>query len=88
MSILPHRRYCCLGLYRAVAIGMAAALILAIGAPPADAQGGDHPKRIALWGSSVPNGTGDETNQGGYTGRLRELLEPARLGGDQRLPRR
>ena len=76
MSILPHRRYRCLGLYRAVAIGMAAALILAIGAPPADAQGGDHPKRIALWGSSVPNGTGDETNQGGYTGRLRELLEP------------
>ena len=37
---------------------------------------GDRAKRIALWGSSVPNGTGDESNQGGYTGRLRELLEP------------
>lgn len=37
---------------------------------------GDRGKRIALWGSSVPNGTGDELNQGGYTGRLRELLEP------------
>ena len=32
--------------------------------------------RIALWGSSVPNGTGDELNLGGYTGRLRQLLEP------------
>ena len=36
----------------------------------------DKPKRIALWGSSVPNGTGDELELGGYTGRLRQLLEP------------
>ena len=36
----------------------------------------DQPKRIALWGSSVPNGTGDELELGGYTGRLRQLLEP------------
>ena len=39
-------------------------------------NGSDHPKRIALWGSSVPNGTGDELELGGYTGRLRQLLEP------------
>lgn len=36
----------------------------------------ERPQRIALWGSSVPNGTGDELELGGYTGRLRELLEP------------
>jgi len=34
----------------------------------------DH--RIAFFGSSVPNGTGDETGQEGYTGRMRMLLEP------------
>ena len=68
---------CRLLLDRVGVIGITAALILVIGAPAADAQGaGDRPKRIALWGSSVPNGTGDETNQGGYTGRLRDLLEP------------
>ena len=33
-------------------------------------------RRIAFFGSSVPNGTGDETGQGGYTGRMRMLLEP------------
>lgn len=32
--------------------------------------------RVAIWGSSVANGTGDELAQGGYTGRLAELLEP------------
>lgn len=71
-------RCCCLlRPDRLAAIAVAAAMLLTLGAPPAGAQGsGDHPKRIALWGSSVPNGTGDETNQGGYTGRLRELLEP------------
>jgi len=30
--------------------------------------------RIALWGSSVANGTGDETQQGGYAGHLQALL--------------
>ena len=56
---------CRLLLDRVGVIGITAALILVIGAPAADAQGaGDRPKRIALWGSSVPNGTGDETNQG------------------------
>src|SRR5712671_5799714 len=33
-------------------------------------------RRIAVWGSSVAFGTGDETNKEGYTGLLRELLAP------------
>jgi len=32
-------------------------------------------QRIAQWGSSVSNGTGDELDQGGYAGRLQNLLE-------------
>jgi lysophospholipase L1-like esterase len=32
--------------------------------------------RIAVFGSSVANGTGDELGKEGYTGRLRALLEP------------
>jgi len=32
-------------------------------------------QRIAQWGSSVSNGTGDELDQGGYAGRLQDLLE-------------
>src|SRR5262245_2808014 len=32
--------------------------------------------RIAVFGSSVANGTGDELGKGGYTGRLRALLAP------------
>ena len=39
-----------------------------------DAEGRGH--CIAFFGSSVPNGTGDETGQGGYTGLIRRLLEP------------
>src|SRR5262245_36876409 len=34
------------------------------------------PRRIATFGSSVAFGTGDETNKGGYTGLLRDLLAP------------
>ena len=40
------------------------------------ADSGDRARRIAFFGSSVPNGTGDETGQGGYTGRMRTVLEP------------
>ena len=40
------------------------------------ADTGSRDRRIAFFGSSVPNGTGDETGQGGYTGRMRMLLEP------------
>src|SRR5262245_47498476 len=32
--------------------------------------------RIAVFGSSVANGTGDELGKEGYTGRLRAMLEP------------
>ena len=34
------------------------------------------PRRIAVFGSSVAFGTGDETNKEGYTGLLREMLAP------------
>jgi lysophospholipase L1-like esterase len=34
------------------------------------------PRRIAIFGSSVANGTGDELAKEGYAGRLRELLAP------------
>ena len=34
------------------------------------------PRRIAVFGSSVANGAGDELAKEGYTGRLRELLAP------------
>ena len=40
------------------------------------ADRGGPERRIAFFGSSVPNGTGDETEQGGYTGRMRTVLEP------------
>jgi lysophospholipase L1-like esterase len=33
-------------------------------------------RRIAVFGSSVANGTGDDLGREGYTGRLRELLAP------------
>jgi len=34
------------------------------------------PRKIAVFGSSVAFGTGDETNKEGYTGLLREMLSP------------
>lgn len=34
------------------------------------------PRRIAVFGSSVAFGTGDETNKEGYTGLLRDMLAP------------
>jgi lysophospholipase L1-like esterase len=37
-------------------------------------NGAPKPRRIAVFGSSVANGTGDELAMEGYTGRLRELL--------------
>ena len=39
-------------------------------------NGASKPRRIAVFGSSVANGTGDELAKEGYTGRLRELLAP------------
>lgn len=51
-----------------------ATLIIAI---PTFAQTSDPEanRRIAVWGSSVANGIGDELGQGGYVGRLEALLE-------------
>ncbi|HEV8236494.1 MAG TPA: hypothetical protein VGP84_17905, partial [Gemmatimonadaceae bacterium] len=39
-----------------------------------DAKAAAH--RIAVFGSSVANGTGDELGHEGYTGRLRAMLQP------------
>ena len=39
-------------------------------------SGAAKPRRIAVFGSSVANGTGDEYAKEGHTGRLRELLAP------------
>ena len=61
---------------RRLLVLLAALLATAAGAAAQSSGDGDRPRRIALWGSSVPNGTGDELNLGGYTGRLRQLLEP------------
>jgi lysophospholipase L1-like esterase len=47
---------------------------------PAPLLAGDAPhessRRIAVWGSSVAKGSGDEALAGGYAGRLKTLLEP------------
>lgn len=40
----------------------------------AGSDGAAPPRRIAVFGSSVANGTGDDLGKEGYTGRLRELL--------------
>ena len=39
-------------------------------------QSTSRPRRIAVFGSSVANGTGDEFGKEGYTGLLREMLAP------------
>ena len=65
MQRLPRRRF------------VTASLVVAIGLAAAHAQNGAaKPRRIAVFGSSVANGTGDELAKEGYTGRLRELLAP------------
>ena len=47
----------------------------ATAAQSADGESG-RSRRIVVFGSSVPNGTGDELELGGYTARLRQLLAP------------
>ena len=59
-----------------VRIFIAAILVLAapvLGQTPTETE---RSHRIAIWGSSVANGSGDELAQGGYAGRLAALLEP------------
>ena len=56
-------------------------LVLALLAVLSLAQAVDHgqaprPRRIAVFGSSVANGAGDEFKKEGYTGFLRELMAP------------
>jgi lysophospholipase L1-like esterase len=54
------------------------ALVLAVTAltPVQGQKAAAPPRRIAVFGSSVANGTGDDLAKEGYTGRLRELLAP------------
>ena len=66
---------------RSLQITRSAALLLAVAAIAATDTGlaqtisqQAHEKRVAIWGSSVADGTGDETNRGGYAGHLQELL--------------
>jgi lysophospholipase L1-like esterase len=49
-------------------------VLLATSAVAQSVSEGGRDRRIAVFGSSVPNGTGDELRKEGYTGRLRELL--------------
>src|SRR4029077_15764735 len=61
-----------------------AALIVAVALAVAQAQAPAHNgRRIAVFGSSVANGTGDELGREGYTGRLREMLAPKWEGLNQ-----
>jgi len=54
-----------------------AILVIAIALVVAQAQApAANGRRIAVFGSSVANGTGDELGKEGYTGRLRAMLAP------------
>jgi len=60
------------GAISAVVVLLAVGAVFAQRAQPG--QESQRPRRIAMFGSSVANGTGDELRKEGYTGRLRELL--------------
>jgi lysophospholipase L1-like esterase len=55
---------------------LAVALALSAGLALLQGQSAPPKHRIAVFGSSVANGTGDELSKEGYTGRLREMLAP------------
>jgi lysophospholipase L1-like esterase len=62
---------------RTAVVRLVVAVLLAVATLTLDAQkAGAPPRRIAVFGSSVANGTGDDLNLEGYTGRLRTLLAP------------
>ena len=62
---------------RALALVLAVLTVATLAARPGQQPQSDaRLKRIAVFGSSVANGTGDELRKEGYTGRLRELLTP------------
>lgn len=57
--------------------GLFLAVLLTAGSIQVQSQeSASRPRRIAVFGSSVANGTGDEFNKEGYTGLLREILAP------------
>jgi lysophospholipase L1-like esterase len=61
----------------ALASSLIAVILIAGGLAPLHGQKPPaQPRRIAVFGSSVANGTGDDLGKEGYTGRLRELLAP------------
>lgn len=70
MTPTPTRRGC----YRALASALLAVawLVVATGQTPPS----PNPHRIAVFGSSVANGTGDFLGREGYAGRLREMMAP------------
>lgn len=55
-------------------LSIAAAILIAASAF-AENTDEDRSRRIAIWGSSVAHGTGDELQKGGYAGRLEQLLK-------------
>ena len=57
-----------------VKVRLVVALLVIAGALQAIGYAQSRPRRIAGFGSSVANGTGDEYNKEGYTGMLREML--------------
>src|SRR5258705_4876072 len=58
-------------------VALAVSSLALIGAGTNSGPGAPAPaRRIAVFGSSVANGTGDDLGQEGYTGRLRALLAP------------
>ena len=57
--------------------GFVLALLVAASLVQVQSQAqGSRPHRIAVFGSSVANGTGDEFGKEGYTGMLREMFAP------------
>jgi lysophospholipase L1-like esterase len=60
---------------RILATSIVAAAVIWTIVGRADEATSEPGRRIAVWGSSVANGVGDEFGQGGYAGRLEKLLE-------------
>lgn len=65
------------GHVRATVSVLAVLTLATLAAEQARPQQNARPRRIAVFGSSVASGTGDELRQEGYAGRLRDLLVPS-----------
>lgn len=57
------------------ALAITAAAVFCVALAQAAEPDSEPGRRIAVWGSSVANGVGDEPGHGGYAGRLGALLE-------------